>query len=72
MKTAIYLVVVVLLMASCKSPQVVLLERADYQFTRPGDTIMRGTNVLADVSTGIWYREGAHLKLQQSGYMPLR
>ena len=74
MKTAIYsaaaLALLLLLCSGCAGPKVVLLERADYQLTRAGDVITRDGKPLVEVGTGIWYRKGAHDKLQDRKFLP--
>ncbi len=62
------LVIMLALCAGCGTirPKLVLLEDADYKFTRPGEAV-------AGIETreqGIWFRRGAVQKLQNKGFLP--
>jgi hypothetical protein len=52
--------------SGCAGHKVVLLGDADYRFTRPGD-VVAGIEMK---EAGIWYRKGAHEKLQNREFLP--
>lgn len=66
MRMAIFLVAATLLVGCSTRPKLVLLEDADYKFTRPGEAVA-GIEMREQ---GIWFRRGAVMKLQNKGFLP--